>query len=150
MMFDSVDVGRKPLAGKPCGEQVRDGLACPTSLDAVDDQPEVWAVRYHVSKLAMEIGPAVLVDGDVLDISKSNAGFPKAIGDRLGRKPGPVLHSAKPLLFRCGQELAVANKGRGGVPMEGIETEDDHLVGPPMATQASFFATRNRWLCQRY
>ena len=100
MVLDWVYLGRKPLAGKLYGEQVCDALSGAPVLEAIEDEPEVWAMYHQISKLAVKIGPVVLVDGDVLDISKSNARFPKAISDRLRRKASPVFHTTKSLLFR--------------------------------------------------
>ena len=66
-------------------------------------------LRHQIGKLSEEIGPVVLVDRDMLDVGKGNARFVQAIGYRLGWETGPVLHAAKPFLFRGGDKLTVAN-----------------------------------------
>ena len=74
----------------------------------------------------MEIGPAVLIDGDMLDITKSNTGFSKTIGNRVRGKAGPMLHPTKSFLFRCRHKLAVAYQCCRGIAMECIKTKDNH------------------------
>src|SRR5262245_55931974 len=69
----------------------------------------------------------------MLNIGKREARFSQAVGDRLGWKASPMLHSAEPLLFCGGDELAVAHERSGGVTMEGIEAENDHPGPKPSA-----------------
>ena len=83
--------------------------------------------RAPISQFPQEIGPAVLIDGDVLDIGERDARFPQTIGDRLRREAGPMLDATKSLLFRRRNERAVANERGGGIAVEGVETENDHL-----------------------
>ena len=54
----------------------------------------------HVGDLAKEVGPAVLIDGDVVDLREREFTLAQAVGDRLRGKPGPVLDPVEALLFR--------------------------------------------------
>ena len=102
----------------------------------------------QIGELPEEIGPAVLIDGDVLDVGQREICLPQAIGDRLGREAGPMLYAAESLLFCCRNELAVANERGGGIAVEGIEAENDHPFASCTVTPAVFRPT-SRFLCQR-
>jgi hypothetical protein len=52
----------------------------------------------------------------------------QAIGDGLRWEPRPVLETAEALLLGRGDEHAVAHQRSGGVAVEGIEPEDDHVI----------------------
>ena len=80
----------------------------------------------NVGDLAKEVGPTVLIDGDVVDLRERELGLAQAIGDGLRGKPGPVLDPAEALLLRRRNEHPVAHEGGGGVSVKGVEPEDDH------------------------
>src|SRR5262249_28288511 len=89
---------------------------------------DIGALCHQIGQLSKEIGSAILVDRDMLDIRETKACFPQTIADRLAREAGPMLYAAEPLLF-CGRdELAVPDECSRGVTVEGIEAEDDHRV----------------------
>ena len=79
----------------------------------------------QIAKLADEIGPAVLIDRDVVHVTQTHPCLAQAILNRLRRKTGPVLHAAKSLLLGGGDEHAVAHERRRGIRVEGVESEDD-------------------------
>src|SRR5215471_4399321 len=110
MMLDSVELARKPLTRKVCGEQVRNALPGTPVPKAIEYEPEIRAVCHQISKLAVKIGPAVLVECNVLDVRKSDTGLSKTVGNRLGRKASPVFHATKSLFFRSRDQLAVADE----------------------------------------
>ena len=89
MMLDLMHLAAKALAGKVRCQQIRDALARAPVLEPVEHEPEVRALRHQIGELPEEIGPAVLIDGDVLDIGEREARFPQAIGDRLRRESQP-------------------------------------------------------------
>ena len=72
------------------------------------------------------IDSGAAVDRDVIDIAQRRADFAQAEVDRLGGESGPMLDSAKALLFRRGHEGAVFHDARGGVGVVGVKAEDEH------------------------
>ena len=111
------------------------------------DEPEIRALRGQIGKLPEEIGPAVLIDRDMLDVGQLKTCLPQAVGDRLRRKAGPVLDAAEALLLRCRDELAVTNERGRRIAVEGIEAKNDHPFASCTVTPAVFRPT-NRFLCQ--
>ena len=83
----------------------------------------------QIAKLTDEVSPAVLIDRDVVHVTQTNPCLAQAIADRLRRKTGPVLLTAKSLLLRGGDEHAVAHKRRRGIRVESVESKDDQ-AGP--------------------
>src|SRR5207244_1263845 len=81
-----------------------------------------------ITHLTQPVGPAALVDGDVIDVSKRNLCLAQAIGDCLGGKSCPVLNPAEALLFGCGNEHSVAEKRGRRVAVERIESENNHVA----------------------
>jgi hypothetical protein len=51
----------------------------------------------------------------------------QTIGDRLRRKPRPMLDPAKPLLLGSGNQLAAAQNASRGVGVIGVDAEDDQV-----------------------
>ena len=77
-------------------------------------------------QLADEIGTAVLIDRDVIDVGHRDPGLAQTECDRLRGKAGPVLDAAEALLFRGRDQFAVTNERRRRIAMETVETENDH------------------------
>ena len=98
------------LAGKARGHQFRDVSSSAPVLQAVKHEAEIRAFCHQIGQLPEEIGPAVLIDRNMLNIRQGEACFPQAIGNCLRRKANPMLHTAKPLLFRRSNKLAVADE----------------------------------------
>src|SRR5262249_49609460 len=128
MMFNAMHLATELFVGKARCKQIRDGLTCVPVLKAVEHKSDIGALCHQIGQLSKEIGSAILVDRDMLDIRETKACFPQTIADRLAREAGPMLYAAEPLLF-CGRdELAVPDECSRGVTVEGIEAEDDHRV----------------------
>ena len=88
----------------------------------------------QIAKLTDEVGPAVLIDRDVVNVTQSNSRLTQTILNRLNREPGPVLHPAKALLLSGGDQLAVPHERCCGIRVEGVESENDQ-VGPFFSAQ---------------
>src|SRR5262245_9122962 len=76
------------------------------------------------------VGAAVLVDGDVGDILQVGAGFCEAPLDRLRWKARPMLDTAEALFPRRRDQLAIGDNAGGGIGMEGVQAEYEHLRNP--------------------
>src|SRR5262245_42034829 len=126
MMLNLVHPTVEVLAGKAGGHQFRDVSSSPPVLQAVKHESEVRALRHQIGQLPEEIGPAVLIDGNMLNIGKGEACLPQAIGNCLRRKASPMLHAAEALLFRRSNKLAVADERGRGIAVECIEAKYDH------------------------
>jgi hypothetical protein len=83
MMLNLVHLPTEMLAGKAGGHQFRDVSSSPPVLQAVKHESEVRALRHRIGKLPQEIGPAVLIDRNMLNIRKGEACFPQAVGNCL-------------------------------------------------------------------
>ena len=82
-------------------------------------------MRHQIAELEPALGSIILVDRDMVDIAEPQAALAQAIGDRLRGKSRPMLDPAKPLLFRRGDQLAVAHQRRRSIGVEGVDAEDD-------------------------
>ena len=77
---------------------------------------------------ALELAERFLVEGDVVKLSRLQAGFLQAVGDGLGRKAGVVLLAGKALFLRRRDEHAVTHQGSRTVVIKGRNAEDgSHL-----------------------
>ena len=128
MMFNVVHPSMEVLAREGCSHQFRNASSSAPILQAAQHESEVRPLRYNIGQLPKEIGPAVLIDRDVLNIGKLETRFPQAVGNCLRREARTMLHAAEPLLFRRRDEFPVAHERSGRISMEGVEAEDDHAV----------------------
>ena len=126
MMLNLVHRATEALAGKALGHQFRDISSSASVLQAVKHESEVRALRHQIGQLPEEIGPAVLIDRNMLNIGQGEACFPQAVGNCLRGKASPMLHAAEALLFRRSNKLAVADERSRGIAVEGVEAKDDH------------------------
>src|SRR5262249_5178763 len=126
MMLNLVHLAAEALAGKARCHQFGDISSSPPVLQAVKHESEVRALRHQIGQLPEEIGPAVLIYRNMLNIGKGEACFPQAIGNCLRWKASPVLHTAEPLLLRRSNKLAVADERSRGIAVEGIKPQNDH------------------------
>src|SRR5262249_6134107 len=125
MMFDGMKDAAQCIAGKRLGEELRNMLAAPSILDALEDEMRVRGVSQNVCDLPRAVGAAVLVHRDVVDVAKPKLGFAQAIGNRLAGKARPMLDPPKPLLFCSGNEDSVSHEGGRSIAVKGVKAEDD-------------------------
>src|SRR5262245_3437093 len=95
MVLNLVHLATEMLTGKVRGHQFRDVSSSAPVLQAVKHESEVRALRHQVGQLPEEIGPAVLIDRNMLNVGKGEVGFPQAVGNRLRWKASPMLHAAE-------------------------------------------------------
>src|SRR5262249_23253403 len=126
MVLNLVHLAAEVLAGKARGHQFRDISSSTPVLQAVKHKSEVRALRHQIGQLPEEIGPAVLIDRNMLNIRKGEAGFPQAVGNCLRRETSPMLHAAEALLFRRSNKLAVADERGRRITVESIKPQNDH------------------------
>src|SRR5262249_32153435 len=126
MMLNLVHLATEVLAGKVRGHQFRDISSSAPVPQAVKHESEVRALRHQIGQLPKEIGSAVLIDRNMLNIGKGEACFPQAVSNCLRREASPMLHAAEALLFRGSNKLAVADERGRGIAVEGIKPQNDH------------------------
>jgi hypothetical protein len=136
VMLDPVHLAMKALSWEVRHQQLLNAPARLSVLEPVENEREVWTLGQYVGHLPEQIGPVVLINGDVLDIGEPEARFAQAVGDRVRREAGPMLQAAKSLLFRRRNERAVAHQGGRRIGVECIEAEDDHLFNPRLGGTA--------------
>src|SRR5262245_13975398 len=83
-------------------------------------------MAYQISELAQNIGPAVLIDRDMVHVVQVQLRLAQAIFNRLGRKTSPVFDAAKAFFLCGGNQLAVAHDCRRRIRVESVETKNDH------------------------
>jgi hypothetical protein len=66
-------------------------------------------MEQQISKFTSPIGPTVLIERHMLDLSESNSSFAQTSGDRLGGKSSPMFEPPKPLFFRRGEDHTVSS-----------------------------------------
>src|SRR5262249_50098940 len=108
-MLNLVHLATEALTGRACGHQFGDISSSAPVLQAVKHESDVRALRHQIGQLPEEIGPAVLIDRNMLNIGNGEACFPQAVGNCLRGKASPMLYTAEPLLFRRSNKLAVAD-----------------------------------------
>ena len=129
MMLDPVHLAMKALSREARCQQLLDAPARSPVPEPVENEREVGTVGRHIGQLPEQIGPAVLIDGDVPHIGEPDARFAQTIGDRLRREAGPMLDAAESLLLRRRNEHAVAHERGRGIAVECVEAENDHRLG---------------------
>src|SRR5262249_36472981 len=126
MVLNLVHLAAEVLARKARGHQFRDVSSSTPVLEAVKHESEVRALRHQIGQLPEEIGPAVLIDRNMLNVGKGDAGFPQAVGNRLRWEASPMLHAAEAFFFSRSNKLAVAEERSCGIAVEGIKPQNDH------------------------
>src|SRR5262249_41806169 len=126
MMLNLMHLCTEVLAGKARGHQFRDISSSAPVLQAVEHESEVRTLRHQIGKLPEEIGPAVLIDRNMLNIGKGEACFPQAVGNCLRREASPMLHAAEALLFRRSNKLAISDECGRRITVECIKAQNDH------------------------
>src|SRR5262249_1097420 len=100
--------GAKSFAAEAGGKELWNVLSLPPVADALAEQPPSRCMGCEVPQLAQPMGPAVLVDRDVLHIAEPEVRLAQAIGDRLRRKSGPALAPVKAPFLGRGDQHAIA------------------------------------------
>src|SRR5690242_1951809 len=126
MMFNALDRAGKGIGRKRAGDQLGEAGAGAAVAQAAGDQAEPGARGQEKAELAGEIGLAVLIDRDAVDVAQPDAGFSQAVRRRLRRKAGAMLDAAEALFLGGGDQHAVAQQRSRGIGVERIEAEDDH------------------------
>ena len=70
----------------------------------------------------------LVIEGDVVEILRFDAGLSQAVGHGIARKTGIVLDPGKPLFLSCSHDFTVAHEGRGGVVIESADSQDMHVL----------------------
>src|SRR5262249_27243283 len=104
VMLDVVHLTLKAIAGKCFGQQFTHVLPFSAVAKPLKDQRRIGTLPGEISKFAPEVGAAVLIERDMIQLAETDAGFAQAISDRLGGKSRPVLDAAKALFFRGGNQ----------------------------------------------
>src|SRR5690242_17459140 len=97
-----------------------------TTLPAISHSPKqqcrIGPLPYQIRDLAPEIGAAVLIYGNVINVLQSHASMTEAIFNRLRWKSCPVLHAAKTFLFDGRDQLAVTQERRRRISVECVQS----------------------------
>ena len=73
-----------------------------------------------------EVGAAVLIDGDMIQISQLQTCFAQTIGDRFARKSRPMFYPAEPLFLGGSDQHPIAHQCCGRIAVKRIESQYDH------------------------
>src|ERR1700730_6676098 len=107
-MLDRVDCRADSFARERLLEKSGD----PGSRTPIAQSPEHQIdVRAHCNKVAyfpQQVGPTVLIKGDVIYIREPDPCFTQTISDRLRRESRPMLCTAESLLLRGSDQLAIS------------------------------------------
>src|SRR5579885_1026083 len=77
------------------------------------------AIRYCLKEAGLSLS-------DVINIGERKDGFFQEIANRPRGKDGGVFHAVEALFFDRCDELAIADKGGGGVSVVGVDPKDVH------------------------
>src|SRR5205085_12198274 len=85
-----------------------------------------------------ELRRGLVVEDDHRDVALADLPFREAVADRVVGEAGVVLLPGEALLLRGGDDLPVADEGRGGVVVVGRDPKDVHgVVGAGAASSAA-------------
>src|SRR5262249_39167687 len=107
-------------------QQPRHINASPTILPPAPHQTWIRTLRQYVVQLADEIGTAVLIDCNVIDVRQRDTGLGETKCDRLQGKAGPVFDATEPLLFSSRDQLAVENEPCRQIAVKTVEPKNNH------------------------
>ena len=108
MMLDGMKLSTECGAGKHLREKVDDTAPLSTMGQTVDNRVEAGRMRCQIREFAPALRAVILIDGNMIDVAQTQPRFGQAVGDRLLRKPRPMLDAAKPLFLGRGNQLPVA------------------------------------------
>src|SRR5690348_17500080 len=100
MMLDVMHLAAKMLVREALCQKLRH--PCPRAAVSPARQYErrTRTPQQQITELAREMGRAVLVECDVIDVGQCNSSFRQTISDRLRRETGPMLLSTESFLLR--------------------------------------------------
>jgi len=113
VMLDMMNLCVDDGFGEGRGKCLMQALRLAALAQALRDKPPVGPVLQQESEALGTVYAWIKVDGNVLQFSQLDAGFPEAELDRLRGQPGPVLDAAQALFFDGGDEDAVLDDGSG-------------------------------------
>src|SRR5262245_56020417 len=99
MMLDSVQVSAHALARERARQQLGNSHAAAAIAQPRKDQSRMRPMTQKIADPATPVGPAVLIDRDVVHIAQLEPCLAQAVADRLGGEARPVLLAAKALLL---------------------------------------------------
>ena len=124
MVVNVVDLATKGVPREGCRQLFCNPSALAFVAPTVEQHRDAWAAPQRVYQLTAQIRAAVLVDRYMLYVMKADTRRIQAVADGLGRETCPMLDTAKALFLGSGNHLAVAQKARGRVAVEGVNAED--------------------------
>jgi len=112
VMLNLVQCRATAGAGKTRIEKFRKAAPCFAGLDPVPYQARVGPARQKISELLRQMRPAVLVEGNMVDVRQIYPRLFEAVGNRARGKPSPVLDPAEAFFFYRGNEFSIGDKRR--------------------------------------
>ena len=114
MVLDMMDLSPNAagIQTKPLLQFLADVVDLGCVLQTITDRKEAGTLGEDVQDLLQEIRVGIPVDGDVVKFLGLDPGRPQTVPDRLGRQPGPVLDSKKPLFFHRSDQPSINDDGR--------------------------------------
>src|SRR3954451_9609333 len=100
MMLNIVEYPAKAISRKCFGEEFGNLLPPAAVPETAEQETHFGRMGCQICDFPHAMGPAVLVNGEMLHICQTQPGFTQAVGDGLRGEPRPMLDPAKALLFR--------------------------------------------------
>src|SRR5262249_10140813 len=91
VVFDVVNFAPKALAGRGFRQKFGNSFALAPVPQTVEHEPNVRHVGYQIADLAREVGAAVLIDGNMIQVGQRYPCFAQTISDGLRGKSRPML-----------------------------------------------------------
>ena len=113
VMLHLMHLAGKALTRKGCSQVLGHAGALALVAQAVEHHAQVGPFGERVGQLLAQVGLAVLVYGHMLHLRQGDAGFGKAVANRLAGETRPVLDAPKALFFSGGQQHAIAQQAGG-------------------------------------
>jgi hypothetical protein len=86
----------------------------------IQHQPHIRPAPDHIAEALPKIGPAILIDRNMIDIGQRQPGIFKAPGNGLAGEASPMLDPAKAFLFRRCNKFAVSYDAGSRIGMESV------------------------------
>src|SRR5712691_1138831 len=92
----------------------------------VANQRQVRAMTQREQSLSPQVRPRIARDGKRIDVSCFGTSHRETRLNGLAREPRVMLDAAESLLLDGGDQLSVAEEGRGDVTVIRVDAEDEH------------------------
>ena len=110
VMLDRYNPPLEHLAGESIGQQAFHARAFTLVTNSIQHQFQIGTFRQGKRNLLAKMRLRILIYSYDIDSVQRNSSLFETVANRLRRKPGPVLDTAKAFLFHSGNQLPITHQ----------------------------------------